>query len=70
MEGYRPNVPLSQLADRSGEIPSDKRLVLYCASGYRAAIGTSLLRRAGLQQGLRSGCGLAAWVSSRAATVG
>jgi rhodanese-related sulfurtransferase len=64
------NVPLSQLADRIGEIRSDTRLVVYCASGYRAAIGISLLRRAGLQQVSDLVGGLGAWDSSRAAAVG
>src|SRR5205807_2276007 len=41
------NLPLTHLADRLGELPADRLLVVYCASGYRSAIAVSLLRREG-----------------------
>lgn len=65
------NVPLSQLADRIDEIPSDGPLVVYCSSGYRSAIASSLLRRAGLQEEVTDLVGgLGAWESSQPASVG
>jgi hydroxyacylglutathione hydrolase len=41
------NVPLSQLAERLATLPRDRRIVVYCTTGYRSAIAASLLRRAG-----------------------
>lgn len=40
------NIPFWELADRSGEVPSGQVWV-HCASGFRAAIGASILQRAG-----------------------
>ena len=59
------NLPLSQLADRWGELPADRQLVVYCASGYRSAIATSLLRRAGMARVASLVGGLAAWRSAQ-----
>ena len=63
------NVPLSQLAERGPELPSDRQLVVYCASGYRSSIAVSLLRRQGLPQVANLVGGLAAWKSARMGTV-
>jgi len=40
------NVPLPDLKGYISEIHTDKPIVVHCASGYRSAIGSSLLRRA------------------------
>jgi glyoxylase-like metal-dependent hydrolase (beta-lactamase superfamily II)/rhodanese-related sulfurtransferase len=63
------NVPLSHLTDRLGELPSDRSLVVYCAGGYRSAIGVSLLRRAGLRGIANLVGGIGAWESAELATV-
>ncbi|MGH2883719.1 MAG: rhodanese-like domain-containing protein, partial [Solirubrobacteraceae bacterium] len=63
------NVPLSQLAERVGELPSDRTIVVYCASGYRSAIASSLLRREGLPRVANLVGGLAAWNSAQLSTV-
>ena len=63
------NVPLSQLAERVGELPSDRAIVVYCASGYRSAIASSLLRREGLPRVANLVGGLAAWNSAQLSTV-
>jgi len=55
------NLPLSRLAEGLGELPADRALVVYCASGYRSAIAGSLLRRAGLPDVTDLVGGLAAW---------
>jgi hydroxyacylglutathione hydrolase len=55
------NLPLTHLAERFGEVPRNRELVVYCASGYRAAIATSLLRRAGIDRVMNLVGGLAAW---------
>jgi hydroxyacylglutathione hydrolase len=39
------NIPLPELRDRIGEIPSDKPLVVHCAGGYRSAIASSMIAR-------------------------
>lgn len=40
------NLPLPELRERVQDIPTDKPVVVHCASGYRSAIGTSLVARA------------------------
>ncbi len=39
------NIPLQELQDRLKEIPTDKPLLVYCASGYRSAIAGSILKK-------------------------
>jgi hydroxyacylglutathione hydrolase len=63
------NVPLSQLAGRIGELPTDRAIVVYCASGYRSAIASSLLRREGLPRVANLVGGLGAWNSAQLETV-
>lgn len=58
------NLPLTHLADRLGELPADRLLVIYCASGYRSAIAVSLLRREGHTRVANLVGGLAAWNSA------
>jgi len=41
------NIPVQSLLARMGEIPKDRPVVLYCASGARSAMAAGLLRRAG-----------------------
>ncbi len=43
------NVPLGFIPRRKDEIPSDKPIVVHCASGYRSQVGASLLRRMGFE---------------------
>ena len=43
-------IPLGQLADRTAELDPSKLLVVHCKGGYRSAIATSILRRAGLRE--------------------
>ena len=61
------NVPLAQLRERAQELPMDRELVLYCSSGYRSAIGASLLQRKGSRVADLVG-GLAAWEAARLPT--
>lgn len=39
------NIPLQELPDRIAEIPKDKPILVYCASGYRSATASSLLQK-------------------------
>ena len=36
-------IPLPELRERAGEIPTDKPVVVHCAGGYRSAAGSSLV---------------------------
>jgi glyoxylase-like metal-dependent hydrolase (beta-lactamase superfamily II)/rhodanese-related sulfurtransferase len=36
-------IPLPELRERAGEIPTDRPIVVHCAGGYRSAAGSSLL---------------------------
>ena len=63
------NIPLSQLSERLAELPTDRPLIVYCASGYRSAIAASLLRRAGRAGVANLVGGLAAWKSAQLDTV-
>jgi phage shock protein E len=53
------NIPVDLLPARLGELPRDKPIVLYCASGARSARAARILRQAGFTDvtnagGLRS----------------
>lgn len=37
------NIPLPELRERIGEIPTDKPIVIHCAAGYRSAAATSIV---------------------------
>jgi hydroxyacylglutathione hydrolase len=63
------NVPLSRLRAELHDLPRDRTLVTYCASGYRSAIANSVLSREGLAVADLVG-GLAAWEAARLAVVG
>jgi glyoxylase-like metal-dependent hydrolase (beta-lactamase superfamily II)/rhodanese-related sulfurtransferase len=39
------NIPLQELGQRMNEIPKDKPIVVNCASGYRSAAGSSLIKK-------------------------
>lgn len=41
------NIPVGELSQRSGELPTDRAIVLYCASGMRSGRATSMLQRLG-----------------------
>jgi glyoxylase-like metal-dependent hydrolase (beta-lactamase superfamily II)/rhodanese-related sulfurtransferase len=40
------NIPLPELRDRIGEIPTGKPIVVHCAAGYRSAAGSSIVAAA------------------------
>ncbi len=55
------NIPLPHLAKRLSEIPTDKELVVHCASGYRSSIAASVLERAGRGKAIDLIGGYEAW---------
>jgi glyoxylase-like metal-dependent hydrolase (beta-lactamase superfamily II) len=55
------NLPLLRLAEGVEELGEDRRTVLYCASGYRSAIASSVMRVKGFMQTVDLAGGVAAW---------
>ncbi len=55
------NFPLNQLAERSGELPKDRMMVLQCRSGYRSSLAASMLQRKGFTKVLDLVGGMEAW---------
>lgn len=46
------HIPLGRLPHELAAIPADKPVIVHCASGYRAQIATSLLRRLGRSEAM------------------
>jgi rhodanese-related sulfurtransferase len=59
------NVPLAHLGEQLDELPDERALVAYCASGYRSAAACSLLRRAGRDAVSDLVGGLPAWYAAQ-----
>lgn len=59
------NLPLNRLRERAGELPRDRSIVVHCASGYRSAIGASILQQMGYTKVADLVGGIAAWEASR-----
>lgn len=53
MKGYVPNaknIPINELVARSGELPKDKDILIYCRSGRRSEVATNLLMKNGFER--------------------
>ena len=57
-------LPLNQLGGRLSEVPQDRPVLVYCASGMRSRRAASLLSRQGGQEVVNLQGGLAAWVGA------
>jgi rhodanese-related sulfurtransferase len=55
------NIPLTDLASRSDEIPSDRPVLLSCQSGQRSKMAFKQLRDLGLQNVTNVEGGFSAW---------
>ena len=55
------HIPLNHLAERLGEIPADRPVLVHCAGGYRSSIAASLLQRAGRTHVSELAGGITAW---------
>jgi hydroxyacylglutathione hydrolase len=55
------HIPLGRLAERVGELPADRPIVVQCQSGNRSSIAASLLERVGRTDVANLTGGLAAW---------
>jgi phage shock protein E len=49
------NIPLDALASRLHELPKDKPVVLYCASGARSGVAARHLKRSGFNDVVNAG---------------
>jgi phage shock protein E len=49
------NIPLSDLGQRLGEIPRDRPVVLYCASGARSSAAARAMKQAGFSDVINAG---------------
>ncbi|MGO3328403.1 rhodanese-like domain-containing protein, partial [Gordonia sp. (in: high G+C Gram-positive bacteria)] len=47
-----------------GDLPHDRRIVLYCKTGVRSAQALAALRRNGFDDAVHLGGGIAAWAST------
>ncbi|HEX9895693.1 MAG TPA: rhodanese-like domain-containing protein, partial [Gemmatimonadales bacterium] len=56
-------IPLSELPERLGEVPSDRAVVVHCQTGSRSAIAASLLLARGRRASNLAG-GYSAWVAA------
>jgi rhodanese-related sulfurtransferase len=58
------NIPLNHLQERLAELPTDRRIAVHCAGGYRSSAAASILQHHGLTNLIEMTGGLAAWESA------
>jgi hydroxyacylglutathione hydrolase len=58
------HIPLGHLADRAGELPAGRPIVVQCQSGGRSAIAASVLERLGYSNVTNLTGGLTAWAAA------
>lgn len=63
-----PNLPIRTLAQNLDSIPTDQPVIVYCASGHRAAISNAALHILGLDNVRSFPAGYGAWESAGEAT--
>lgn len=63
------HIPLNQLGERLGELPSSRPLVVHCQGGYRSAIAASLLKLNGINDILDLVGGYKAWAATQPGAV-
>jgi hydroxyacylglutathione hydrolase len=59
------HIPLNHLTERVGELPKDRRLLVFCAGGYRSSIAASLLQLHKFAHVGEIAGGIAAWEAAR-----
>ena len=58
-------IPLNRLAENLKTLPKDRRLLVYCAGGYRSSIAASLLQRDGFGPVGEIAGGIVAWEAAK-----
>jgi sulfur dioxygenase len=61
-------IPLDELRARAAEVPRDKPVVVVCQTGRRSALGSAMLRTAGLTQTANLAGGMVRWHALRLPT--
>jgi glyoxylase-like metal-dependent hydrolase (beta-lactamase superfamily II)/rhodanese-related sulfurtransferase len=64
------HIPLNRLAERLGDVPAARPLVVHCQGGYRSAIASSLLQGHGVEGLLDLVGGYKAWAATQPGTAG
>ena len=64
------SIPLQQLPARAAELPTDRKLVVFCHHGGRSAQAVAWLRRAGLDQAVNLEGGIDSWAREIDRTMG
>jgi hydroxyacylglutathione hydrolase len=59
------SIPLNHLAENFEKLPKDRRLLVYCAGGYRSSIAASLLQRGGFDSVGEIAGGIAGWEAAK-----
>jgi rhodanese-related sulfurtransferase len=60
IKGFK-NIPLQQLANRTGELSKDKDIVVICQSGMRSSQASKLLKKSGFKNITNVKGGMSAW---------
>ena len=58
------HIPLSEIMERSSEIPSDKDVVVYCRKGIRSQIAIQRLEQKNYNNLINLSGGIEAWLNS------
>jgi hydroxyacylglutathione hydrolase len=58
------HIPLGHLADRAGEIPPGRPIVVQCQSGGRSSIAASVLEQRGVENVMNLSGGITAWAAA------
>ncbi len=59
------HIPLNHLGERLEEVPRGRKIVVQCASGYRSAMGASILRQHGFENVADLAGGINAWQAAK-----
>lgn len=59
------SIPLNRLGDNLEKLPKNRRLLVYCAGGYRSSIAASLLQGRGFDSICEIAGGVAAWEAAK-----
>ena len=58
------HVPLGSVSERAGDIPRDRYVVIYCASGNRSAVAADMLKELGYDRVASLAGGIRGWVNA------
>ncbi len=55
------NIPLGELLSRTGDLPEEGDILVYCQTGIRSAFAVDMLGKTGVNNAVNVGGGLVAW---------